>query len=81
MNITTTSSSTPSSHYGLCPSCGGVQLTILTSAVVSYDVRLEPETRELLVVGESLGETDWDDSSRVACPACRWQGTLQNALR
>ncbi|CAN5831103.1 hypothetical protein BH24DEI2_BH24DEI2_11450 [soil metagenome] len=79
--LTATSSSTPSSHHGLCPNCGGVQLSILTSAVVTYDVRLEPETFELLVVGERLGESDWDYNSRVACPACQWQGTLQNAMR
>ena len=75
-----TSPSTPVTHERLCPNCGSVQLTILTSAVVSYDVRLEPETRDLVVIGEKLGEADWDDSSRALCPACAWQGILQNAL-
>ncbi len=73
-------SSTPSARERLCPNCGGVRLTILTTAVVSYDVKLEPETRELLVVGESRGESEWDHSSRAACPACAWQGTLQKVL-
>ena len=75
------STSIPSALEQLCPNCGGAELTILTSAVVTYDVRLEPETRELFVVGEHLGEADWDDSSRAACPACAWQGTLQTTLR
>ena len=64
----------------LCPNCNASTLTISTSALVSYNVTYDEAARELVVVGENIGDSDWDLNSRVSCPQCQWHGTLESCL-
>lgn len=70
----------PRQQQSLCPVCGASSLKILTSSVVSYDVSYDPIAKELVVTGETYGDSDWDSSSRTDCPSCNWSGTLADCL-
>lgn len=65
----------------LCPNCDASTLTISTSAFVSYNVTYDESANELVVVGESIGDSEWDLNSRASCPQCQWQGTLEHCLK
>ncbi len=73
---------TPSSSRleQFCPACQGLHLHVAASVVVRYEVVLESDTGEIVVVGERWGESEWDASSLAECPSCGWQGTLQACL-
>ena len=65
----------------LCPVCSSPSLKVVTSAVVSYDVMIDAETQELIVIGEDVTDSEWDDHSLVSCPTCTWQGVLSDRLK
>jgi hypothetical protein len=68
-------------HYKrLCPCCGATKLKILASTPMSCEVVFDSKLDELIVVNENMGDTEWDEHSRVECPTCKWQGELQEGL-
>ena len=81
MTTSPIASSTPtSSPATLCPNCGGTSLSVTTSTTITYHVVFDHDTRELVVVSESVGDTDWDEQSLAACAACNWQGKLRDCF-
>jgi len=80
MTTSPTPTSTSSIVGSLCPNCGGVSLNVLTATIVSYQVVFDLDAQELVVVGESVGNTEWDEQSQVTCPSCHWQGALFDCL-
>ena len=67
-------------HKRLCPCCGGTTLKILAATVVSCEVVFDSRVNELVVVSESVGDTEWDEHSKVECLSCDWQGQVSECL-
>ena len=67
-------------HGCLCPNCGASTLRISTDAVVTYDITYDTQASELVVVGERIGDSEWDLKSEADCPQCHWHGRLENCL-
>jgi ribosomal protein L37AE/L43A len=67
-------------HKRLCPCCGGTTLKILATTIVSCEVVFDARVNELVVVSESVGDTEWDANSQVECPSCDWQGQVSECL-
>lgn len=64
----------------LCPACCGTVVRIETSIEVRYHVHFAVPAEGLEVIGEQLGDCEWDGATPAACDACGWRGSVADLL-
>ena len=64
----------------LCPRCGCGTIRIATTVSVEYEVLLAPDSGDLAVLSELIGDAMWERSSGARCPSCGWLGVVGDLL-
>ena len=63
-------------HTPICPKCRHDILKIAVRSTIQTEVVFDHVAGELIVIGETLEDSDWDEQNVVHCPKCDWQGRV-----
>ncbi len=65
-------------RQGLCPVCRSQRVTIRSLLDVQYVVEAAPDSGELVVLGEQVASSGWDETDRAGCGTCGWRGQVSD---